>query len=155
MNRVVIYASVHHKNTEKIAFSIASEIKARAFNFYEARKEDVENADLIGFGSGVYLTRFHKGLIQFVDKLTDGNNKKAFIFSTSGIGKNFLLNRSHMQFRNLLEKKGFKVIDEFYCLGFDTYGPLKYIGGINRGRPNRNDIENAKSFARSLIEVKK
>ncbi len=151
MNRVIIYASIHHKNTEKIAFSIASEIDSKAFNFYEAKKEDIERAELVGFGSGVYLSRFHKGLIRFVDELPDQKGKEAFIFSTSGMKKNFIFNRAHIHFKKILKKKGFEVIDEFDCLGFDTYGPIKYIGGINRGKPNSNDIKRAKNFAKSLL----
>jgi len=47
-------------------------------------------------------------------------------------------------------EKGFDVIKEFSCKGFDTVGPFKFIGGISKGRPNEKDLENAKNFARSL-----
>lgn len=49
----------------------------------------------------------------------------------------------------LLEKR-FNVIGEFFCKGFDTWGPFKIIGGINRGRPNEQDLEKAKKFANDL-----
>jgi len=50
----------------------------------------------------------------------------------------------------LLNRKEFNIIGEFNCLGFDYNGPLKLIGGINKGRPNKRDIQKARLFAKSL-----
>jgi len=41
-------------------------------------------------------------------------------------------------------------VGEFNCLGWDNVGPLKFIGGINKGRPNENDIKKAKEFAKMM-----
>jgi flavodoxin len=51
-----------------------------------------------------------------------------------------------------LSKKGFEVLDDFVCKGLDTYGPLKLVGGHNKGQPNEEDLENAKKFANNLKE---
>ena len=32
------------------------------------------------------------------------------------------------------------------CPGFDTYGPFKLVGGMNKGRPNQEDIDGAVAF---------
>jgi len=95
---------------------------------------------VIGFGSEIYFGKHHKSLFELVDKLPI-LNKKAFVFSTSGVSNklNFLNNISHWttNFQNPLKekliKKGFKIIGEFNCRGFDTFGPFKLIGGINKG----------------------
>lgn len=149
---LVIYASIHKKNTEKIAKEIGKVLDAKVINIQDASKKDVMNADLIGFGSGVYIGRFHKKLISFVKNLTETKGKECFVFSTSGMKRNIFLNRSHIHFKNILKKKEFKVIGEFNCLGYDTYGPLKYIGGVNKGRPNEKDINNAKKFAENIVK---
>jgi hypothetical protein len=31
-------------------------------------------------------------------------------------------------------------------------GPLKLIRGMNKGRPNKEDLENARKFARDLVK---
>ena len=51
-----------------------------------------------------------------------------------------------------LSEKSFDIIGEFSCRGFDTVGPFKLIGGINKGRPNEKDFENARNFAKDLLE---
>ena len=50
-----------------------------------------------------------------------------------------------------LARRGFRVVGEFHCRGFDTWGPLGYIGGINRGHPDDRDLERAAGFARRLL----
>jgi len=55
--------------------------------------------------------------------------------------------------RKKLIEKGFNIVGEFSCKGFDTFGMLKYIGGINKNRPNEKDLEKAKSFAEELLSV--
>lgn len=154
MKTLIVYASFHHKNTEKIAKTIGSVFKAKVIPFSEVNYQEISKADLIGFGSGVYFSKFHKGLIGLVENLPQ-MNKKVFLFSTSGVRKNFLLNRSHLHFKKILQEKKFKVIGEFNCLGFDNYGILKLFGGINRKRPNKKDIKKAKKFAQSIYNTYK
>ncbi|GAH75753.1 unnamed protein product [marine sediment metagenome] len=50
--------------------------------------------------------------------------------------------------RRKLSEKGFDIIEEFSCPGFDTNGPLKLTGGIRKVRPNKEDLEKARIFAR-------
>jgi len=147
---LIIYISFHNKNTEKIARAIGDELGAKIIPFSMANIKEIQEADLVGFGSGVYFSKFHNLLNRFIENLPNMNNKKTFIFSTSGIKKNIILNRSHEHFSKLLNRKEFNIIGEFNCLGFDYNGPLKLIGGINKGRPNKRDIQKARLFAKSL-----
>jgi len=145
MNILLIYASIHHGNTKEIAQAINSEIGGKAIKFTEAKKEDVINSDLVGFGSGIYMGSFHKGLLSFIKELPKMEDKKAFLFSTSGITQKIFFNRGQKEIKNLLEEKGFEIIDQFNCLGHDTYGLLKFIGGINKGRPNKKNKKENKN----------
>lgn len=147
MKSIVIYESVHHNNTEKIAKAIANEISAEVINVRNININDLEKYDLVGFGSGIYYGKIHKNIIKFVEKIENANKQKSFVFTTSGRGKKEFTEK----FRGLLDSKCFDVVASFSCKGFDTFGPLKLIGGISKGRPNEEDIANAQEFAKSLI----
>ncbi len=150
MKGLIIYASYHHKNTEKIAQIIGSVLEIKIVNFLDLDKNQIKDFDLIGFGSGVYLSKFHKGLINLVKNLPYSENKKAFLFSTSGVKSNIILNRSHKHFKKILKEKNFEILSEFNCPGYDTYSLLKVVGGVNKQRPNQEDLEKAKIFAQSI-----
>ncbi|MCQ8893354.1 MAG: flavodoxin family protein [Methanolinea sp.] len=148
MKTLVVYVSVHHGNTEKVARAIAGELGADLVTIDGARQADLKAYDLICFGSGIFFGKHHKSLLEFVENLPHGEGKKAFVFSTSGKGdpaQNAFL-------KDLLKKKGYAVIGEFACKGWDSWGPFRIIGGINKGRPNESDLEEAKEFARGLKE---
>jgi len=110
--------------------------------------------DLIGFGSGIYFGRYHKSLPELVDKLPRLENKKAFIFSTSGLRKIPFIHDFDKPLKEKLLQKGLNVIGEFSCRGFDTYGAAKIIGGLHKGRPNEEDLKQAEHFARGLKDRK-
>jgi flavodoxin len=152
MKTLIIYASTHHGNTEGVAQEIGSVLNAKTVKFFEVSREDIEAADLIGLGSGIYFTNFHKGLLDLVKNLPEIKGKKVFLFSTSGMKGNNIFNRSHDKFKKALKDKDAEVVGEFNCPGYDTYSILKFIGGINRGRPDQKDVDRARRFAQSLKE---
>ena len=152
MNTYIVYASIHYGNTKRVAEAISSELDAEAVSLKNVETENILKADLVGFGSGVYFSRFHKAMISMVKGLPEVDGKPAFIFSTSGMRKMPFINGAHRHFKSILKGKGFSVMDEFDCRGFDTYSVLKAFGGINRGRPNENDIREASNFAKSIRE---
>ncbi len=160
MRTLIICISIHHKNTEIVAKGIAEVLSADLLKPNKVEINTLSEYDLIGFGSGIYFGEHHKSLLNLIDKLPDLKGKKVFVFSTSGMSNagNFMHNvrhkvsHFHTSLRESLIKKGFDIIGEFTCRGFDTAGPFKLIGGISKGRPNENDLENAKSFAEKLIE---
>ncbi len=146
MKPAIIYKSVHHGNTMKIAEVMANSLEADLFDLKDVNKDIIKEYDLIGFGSGKYFGRPHKKLRKFVEELEDVDGKKAFVFSTSGGGKPMgWLGKK-------LSKKGFNILGEFYCRGFDTYTLVKLIhrGGLNKGKPDEKDFENARNFVKNL-----
>ncbi|MCX7778682.1 MAG: flavodoxin family protein [Patescibacteria group bacterium] len=153
MKSLIIYLSFHHQNTEKVAQVMAHFLKAKLVKPPEIQPAEVLNYDLIGFGSGIYFGQYHHRLIEFVKNLPPVQNKKAFIFSTSGRPESIFYNFFTRNFRKILEAKGFKVIGQFNCPGFDTFGLLKIIGGLNKGRPNEKDLEKAKNFVQDLVKI--
>ena len=149
MKGLIVYVSVHHNNTEKIARIFANILEAEMKNPEQIDTNSLSTYDLIGFGSGIYFFKHHESLLEFAKRLPPLKNKKAFIFSTSGVTKIKFLVR-HRPLKSILESKGFEVIGEFNCAGFDTMGPLRFIGGIKKGRPNIEDFKQAEAFAKKL-----
>ena len=43
-----------------------------------------------------------------------------------------------------------KVMGQFGCLGYDTFGPFKLVGGIAKGHPDEKDLENVRRFYEGL-----
>lgn len=146
MKTLIIYNSVHHGNTEKIAKAMADALDAKLSKPDEVDATSLEQYELIGFGSGIYGFRFHKSIQEFVESLPSSKNKKAFVFSTSGSGKE----QYNESLKKKLAEKGFDIAGDFSCRGFNTFGPLKLIGGLNKGRPNEEDISQAVKFAQDL-----
>jgi len=52
--------------------------------------------------------------------------------------------------REKLQAKGYMIVDEFNCHGFNTNSFLKYFGGMNKGKPDAEDLEHAEEFAQQL-----
>ena len=148
MKTLIVYASVHHQNTEKVAKVMAEELGADLVSIGQAQTETLTAYDLIGFGSGIYGGKIHKTLRQFVEGLPTVTEQQAFIFSTRG-GKE---GQGHAALKEMLVNRGFSITGEFSCKGWDTVGPLKLFKGINKGRPNEDDLEEARVFARGLKE---
>jgi flavodoxin len=147
MKNLIICVSIHHGNTEKIAKAMAEILNAKLAKPNEVTMDDLSNYDLIGFGSGIYAGEHHETLLDFADKLSQLQNKKAFIFSTRGI---LPVRLCHKSLRKKLLEKKVDVIGEFSCRGLLTEWPFNVIGGISKNRPNKKDLENARKFAREL-----
>ncbi|MCI2427102.1 flavodoxin, partial [Candidatus Acetothermia bacterium] len=62
MKALIIYLSVHHNNTEKVARVLAKALDADLLKVREADAAILKQYDLIGFGSGIYFGRHHKSL---------------------------------------------------------------------------------------------
>src|SRR5665648_392292 len=131
MSALIVLFSYHHKNTEKIGQVIAPIIGAETKVPQQIEPTELSNYGLVGFGSGIYFGKHHRTLLEFADKLSQQNGKKAFIFSTSGQAGNEV--KLHKRLREKLIAKGFTIIGEFNSPGFDTYGFLKIVGGIQKG----------------------
>jgi len=152
MNTLIICLSIHKGNTLKIAKEMAEILKADIVKPSEVNPNKLAEYDLIGFGSGIYFGKHHINLLKFVDNLPTFQGKKAFILSTSGLKQGIILkNLFNRTLKNKLLKKGFEIVGVFYCIGFDTSGLFKLVGGINKGRPNEKDLQKAREFAKEII----
>lgn len=152
---LVIVFSCHHHNTETIARTIAGVLGAEVKTPKEILPEKLRDYDLIGFGSGIYHASFGQPLLTLADRLSFAHGKKAFLFSTYGapavaVTRDFVAN-NHEEMREKLQLKGYEVIGDFGCAGWNTNSFLRFFGGINRGRPDAGDLANAEAFAGAML----
>jgi flavodoxin len=152
---LVVY-SYHHKNTEAIAKAFAPVLAAKIVTPQEVDPTEVAGYDLVGFGSGIDSGKHYAPLLDLADKLPQAAGKSAFIFSTCGVpafgfSQGFVL-KNHSALREKLVAKGYKIVDEFGCVGFNTNSFLRFFGGLNKGRPNAEDLKRAEDFARGLTQ---
>jgi flavodoxin len=160
MKVLLVVSSFHHRNTAKIAEVFGKIFDARAKAPRQTAKEELQDFDLIGFGSGIDSDKHYTDLLDFADSLPRVADRKAFIFSTCGMpvfvaGRNSVADyavKSHSALREKLTSRGYAVIGEFSCAGHNTNSFLKIFGGLNKGRPNTEDLGDAEEFAQALKE---
>ena len=154
MKSLLVLFSYHHNNTEKIANVFAKVLDAQIKTPQQITPEELQKYNLIGFGSGIYGGKHHKSLLDLADKLPQVTNGKTFIFSTSGVTQK---NQPeiHLPLGEKLQSKGYMIVDEFNCKGFNTNSFMKYFGGMNKGRPNAEDLKHAEEFAQNLKQKAK
>jgi flavodoxin len=150
MKTLIVYVSLHHGNTEKVASAMASALDAVLLQVKQADADMVSSYDSIGLGSGIYFGKHHGSLLEFVDKLPVTENKRAFVFSTSGLRRMWLVHDFNRALEERLRTKGLDITGEFSCRGLDTYRVTGLVGGIDSGRPNVRDLQQAQDFVRRL-----
>jgi flavodoxin len=155
---LVVVFSYHHKNTEKVANVIANVLEAPVKMPQQVSPEELGEYDQIGFGSGIYSSQHHKSLLDLADRLPQARGRSAFIFSTYGAPEGAFkgerltkfIQDNHAALREKLQAKGYTIRDEFACAGLNTNSFLKLFGGLNKGRPDADDLRHAEDFAESL-----
>jgi flavodoxin len=147
MRSILVLFSYHHNNTEKVAKVFAEVLDAQIKTPQQTSPEELQKYDLIGFGSGIYRGEHHKDILALADRLPAVSGKMAFLYSTSYDRRIALI---HSSLRRRLESKGYIIVDEFNCGGFNTNSFLKYFGGLNKGRPDAEDLKQAEEFATGL-----
>lgn len=149
MKAVILCKSVHKGNTKRIVDAISEVLDCSVKEPEE--KVEIQNYNLVGFASGIYYGDFHESIIDAAEE-SDIKDVYAFQASTSGLWPLPLFNNYEKKMRERLIAKGCKYLGSFTCRGHDEFGPLKYIGGMYKNRPNEKDIEAAKAFAKGISD---
>jgi flavodoxin I len=129
--QVIYYTKTGH--TKKVAEAIASELGVEAENVNEAT---LDPGAIVFMGSGCYGGSPGKEMMSFI-KDNDFSLRTVALFGTSGAG----IGREVKKMANLLESKGARVEQSFHCKG-------QVFKIINRGKPDEEDLEKAKRFAK-------
>ncbi len=150
MKSLLVVYSYHHMNTEKIAEVFAKVLNAQIKTPQQTDPQELEEYGLIGFGAGIDSGKHYKPVLDFADELPQVNNKTAFIFSTAALTGEKKAAKDHSTLREKLQAKGYIIVDEFQCKGFNTNSFMRFFGGMNKGRPNDEDLKRAEEFALNL-----
>lgn len=141
MKSVIIYESKHHGNTKKVCDRIAADHKVElveasnvtdTFNWSEY--------DLIGFASGITFKKFYPSVNEAAHLIPAGK-KVFFIYTCADNSQDFSAN-----IQSIVKGKGSACIGVYGCKGFNTFGPLKFIGGMNKSNPNEDELRAASEF---------
>ena len=147
MKTAIIYYSKHHENTKKLLDAIreAHPDDVTLIDVLAADAADLSEYDAVGFASGIYYSKFEKRVISFArDFLPEG--KDVFFIYTCGSKRDGYTK----SIREALKGKNANILGEYGCLGYDTFGPFKLIGGIAKKHPDSEEIQEAVSFYNHL-----
>lgn len=145
MKTAIVYYSRHHGNTKKLLDAISESNEVALIDVTEQPSADLSAYDRIGLASGIYYNSFSKQLLEFAEKHLP-EKKEIFYIYTHGAPKGMFLNAV----RKIAEQKHCREIGSYHCLGFDTFGPFKLVGGIAKGHPTEEEIKEAVAFYQKL-----
>ena len=141
----IIYCSLHHKNTEKLVKAIKSKYNITLIDASVHNSADLSVYELIGFASGIAFGKFYSPVEKFLAENLPENKKIFFMYTCANNNSKFT-----DSIRKLATDKNAVVVGQYSCKGFNTYGPLKFIGGMNKNYPDNTDIESAVEFFESI-----
>ena len=145
MNTAIVYVSLHHGSTKTLVDTIASKNDVTLINAATTPVADLSSYNQIGFASGVAYGKFYKQMNAFIVKNLPSGKRVFFLYTCGRNDKDF-----SAPMKAVAEQKGCTVTGSYGCSGFDTYGPLKLIGGLNKGHPDEKEIKGAVDFYNGL-----
>jgi len=143
---VIIYASTHHGSTKKLAEAIADRYDVHLIDATKQQTADLSAYDLIGFASGIDFGKFYPCVEQFLERNLPENKRVFFLYTCAKVSSRFTKTA-----KTAARKKGAAIVGEYGCRGFNTYGPWKLIGGMNKGHPSEEEVQAAVQFFESLL----
>lgn len=124
-------------NTEKIAKAIAEAVGVEALDLLHPIEEET---DILFLANSVYYAGMDKEVKTYVENLNPNLVKKIVNVSSAAIKES-----TFAQMKQLAEKNGLNLSDkEFHCKGEFT--------ALHRGKPDNNDLQDAKNFACECIK---
>ena len=122
-------------NTQRLAEAIAAELDIHA---YPISKPIDEKVDVLFLGNSYYAFTIDPEVRDFVSKLSKDKVGKIVNFGTAAMMKS-----TYKKVRSVANTVGIPVLDkEFHCKG--------EFKGMNKGRPDQNDLKAAREFAASI-----
>ncbi len=145
---LIVYYSISHLNTYNL---LKNTLKGDNYIFFNVIKDNQEMINFDDFSkiilaSGIYFNKMGENLYNFI-KINQKEllTKEVIFIFTSGIRINYY----KLKMKKTLLEFGIES-KTFGTKALDTYGPLKLFGGINKKRPNKDDIKKLEDF---LLEV--
>lgn len=151
MNVVVVYFS-QSGNTRRVAERMAGVFReaghdTRTVSLKKASPQDVVAADLLGIGTPCFSGRAPAPVKAFLQNLPLLDNKRAFVFATSGGAPARVL----YDLTRLLQSQGADIAGGFLTRG-ELHHPAPCMRGRMPNRPDAHDFAQVQRFAGAVIE---
>ena len=148
MKSMIVYASRHHGNTGKLVKHLADRYDITLTNAEETTEIDYAEYDLIGFASGIDFGKFYDPVIALAEQLPA--EKRIYALYTCAQDRE----KYGGQIEEIAGRTGCIYLGKLGCKGYNTYGPWKLIGGMNKGHPDADELWRACAFYEKMMQEK-
>ncbi len=145
MKTAIVYYSRHHGNTKKLLDAIAQKHAVTLIDAAETAAPALEGFDRIGFASGIYYSKFHKSVLKIAENALPDGREVFFLYTYGAKKEGYTASITHA-----VQSHHPKILGEYGCFGFNTFGPFKLIGGIAKGHPDADELRGAIRFYEEL-----
>ena len=145
MKTAICYYSRHHGNTLNVLEAMAGEGDVDLIDVTTRQTVRLEKYDCIGFASGIYGFEFQKAVVEFARQYLPQGKPVFFVYTYGGAKGS-----GAKAVAKIAQEKNCRMLGEFSCKGYDTFGAFKLVGGIAKGHPDERDLENARKFYREI-----
>ena len=144
---VIVYASIHHGNTYKLVKAISDKYNIEIIDASKQVIADLEHYEVIGFASGIDFGKFYKVVESFAKENLPNEKEVFFLYTCAMKRKGFTNSIKEI----VLQREGI-VLGEYGCKGYNTYGPWKFVGGMNKKHPTEKEIVAAIKFFEKITK---
>lgn len=142
MKTAIVYYSRHHENTKKLLDALSAEYgEITLIDAISEPSPDLRSYDRIGFASGIYYSKFHKSVLKIAEECLPAGKQIFFIYTYGAEKKGYT-----SAIIDAASSHAPRILGEYGCLGFNTFGPFRLIGGIAKNHPTPNDIQGVIDF---------
>ena len=145
MKTAICYYSRHHGNTLAVLDAMTEGCDVDLIDVTVRMAVRLDQYDRIGFASGIYFSKFSPVVVNFARQYLPEGREVFFVY-TYGAPKVSLPGN----ITAAVKEKGCRILGQFGCRGYDTFGPFKLIGGLSKGHPDAQDLKKAKQFFEGL-----
>ena len=143
---VIVYASKHHGNTYKLAKAISDMYEVAMIDAMKETHVDLQEYDIIGFASGIDFGKFYMEIENFARENLPFQKEVFFLYTCAMDREEFT-----DSIKEIALKKDAVILGEYGCRGYNTYGPWKLIGGMNKSHPTENELQECVEFFEKLL----
>ena len=145
MKSLIVYDSRHHGNTEKLVRHLADRYGITLVDAQSALTLADEAYDLIGFASGMDFGKFYPTVTALAQTLPPGKRVYALYTCARDQAKYGL------EIEEIAGQRQCRYLGKYGCKGYNTYGPLKILGGMNKGHPDEAELSGACTFYERIV----
>jgi len=151
MRGIICYCS-GSGNTRLACNYIAGKVKNVELELFDIIRDGMpalENYDVAGFAAFTNYSGIPYIFQDFMENLTQQNNKPAFVFNTYG----FMKGRTLQIISELAGMKGYKVVAGNSLHTPESYPPMIAIGMGNKKAPDKKELKNFNEFISELDHI--